>query len=225
MRKKSVISLLTLVTSLTLTACSFQFSKPENTLQVPDQVQQITVELGNELSDIIDSTDFTDSDALDQMTTEVTEWAKEYAETDINLSEFQKATLVRVVDGDTIVVDIEGEEYKVKLIGIDTPESVASQEYLDKTGKENSLAGMEASDFTKEILRNTTTVYLQKDISETDKYGRLLRYVWLEIPNNSNDIDEISTKMLNGILLKEGVANVATYPPDVAHENDFLTLE
>lgn len=225
MRKKSVISLLTLVTSLTLTACSFQFSKPENTLQVPDQVQQITVELGNELSDIIDSTDFTDSDALNQMTTEVTEWAKEYAETDINLSEFQKATLVRVVDGDTIVVDIEEEEYKVRLIGIDTPESVASQEYLDKTGKENSLAGMEASDFTKEILRNTTTVYLQKDISETDKYGRLLRYVWLEIPNNSNDIDEISTKMLNGILLKEGVANVATYPPDVAHENDFLALE
>lgn len=76
MRKKSVISLLTLVTSLTLTACSFQFSTPRDFPQVPDQVQEISVELGKEISDIVDSTDFTDADQLDQMTTEVVEWAK-----------------------------------------------------------------------------------------------------------------------------------------------------
>ena len=172
MRKKSVISLLTLVTSLTLTACSFQFSTPKDFPQVPEQVQEISVELGKEISDIVDSTDFTNADQLDQMTTEVVEWAKDYAETEEAIAEFQKATLVRVVDGDTIVVEIDGEEYKVRLIGIDTPESVASEEYLEKTGKENSQAGKDASAFTKEILKNTTTVYLEKDISETDKYGR-----------------------------------------------------
>ena len=112
MRKKSVISLLTLVTSLTLTACSFQFSTPKDFPQVPDQVQEISVELGKEISDIVDSTDFTDADQLDQMTTEVVEWAKDYAETEESISEFQKATLMRVVDGDTIVVEIDGEEYK-----------------------------------------------------------------------------------------------------------------
>ncbi len=225
MRKKSVISLLTLVTSLTLTACSFQFSTPKDFPQVPDQVQEISVELGKEISDIVDSTDFTDADQLDQMTTEVVEWAKDYAETEESISEFQKATLMRVVDGDTIVVEIDGEEYKVRLIGINTPESVASEEYLEKTGKENSQAGKDASAFTKEILKNTTTVYLEKDISETDKYGRLLRYVWLEIPTNTDDLEEISTKMLNAILVKEGVANIATYEPDTAHEDDFLQLD
>ena len=159
------------------------------------------------------------------MATEVVEWAKDYAETEESISEFQKATLMRVVDGDTIVVEIDGEEYKVRLIGINTPESVASEEYLEKTGKENSQAGKDASEFTKEILKNTTTVYLEKDISETDKYGRLLRYVWLEIPTNADDLEEISTKMLNAILVKEGVANIATYEPDTAHEEDFLQLD
>ena len=217
MRKKSVISLLTFVTSLTLTACSFP--------QVPDHVQEISVELGKEISDIVDSTDFTDADQLDQMTTEVVEWAKDYAGTEEAISEFQKATLMRVVDGDTIVVEIDGEEYKVRLIGINTPESVASEEYLNKTGKENSQAGKDASEFTKEILKNTMTVYLEKDISETDKYGRLLRYVWLEMPANADDLEEISTKMLNAILVKEGVANITTYEPDVKYENDFQMLE
>lgn len=224
MKKKTVISLLTIMTSLTMTACNLQFSRENNTLQVTDNILTISIENGRELSNIIDSTDFKKTDDLEQMSKEITEWADNYAEAEESLSEFQKATLIRVVDGDTIVVELEGEEYKVRLIGIDTPESVASEEYLKKTGKENSQEGIIASDFTKNILKDIETVYLEKDVSETDRYGRLLRYVWLEIPDNPSSIEEISTKMLNGILVWEGVANVATYAPDIAHADDFQYL-
>jgi micrococcal nuclease len=112
----------------------------------------------------------------------------------------------------------------VRLIGVDTPESVASQEYLDRTGKENTEEGKSASEYTKDILADYDTVYLQSDTSDTDRYGRLLRYVWLEVPEDDFDLGEISTKMLNGILVYHGVANVATYKPDTAHQADFEYL-
>lgn len=137
---------------------------------------------------------------------------------------FQPAALVRVVDGDTIVVEISGDEYKVRLIGIDAPESVASGQYLEMTGKENTQEGEMVSDFVKNLLAGTATVYLQKDMSDTDRYGRLLRYVWLEIPDDDKDIEEISSKMLNGILVREGLAVPAAYAPDTAHQADFEYL-
>lgn len=137
---------------------------------------------------------------------------------------YQPATLVRVVDGDTLAVDISGDEYRVRLIGIDTPESVASSQYLEMTGKENTQDGELASNFVKNLLTDTETVYLQKDVSDTDRYGRLLRYVWLEIPDDDRDIEEVSSKMLNGILVSEGIAVPAAYPPDTAHQADFEYL-
>lgn len=221
MKRKPVIALLSLVTSLTLTACSFQFSTPEETVQVPDIVNTIHIDVAEEISDIIDNADLSTEEGLESLVSEVTEWADSYAEDSVYLEEFQKATLVRVVDGDTIVVDIEGEEYKVRLIGINTPESVASQEYLDRTGKENTEEGKSASDYTKKLLENVETVYLEKDVSETDRYDRFLRYVWLEMPEDKENINEIATKMLNGLLLLERVAEPATYEPDTAYEEDF----
>ena len=138
-------------------------------------------------------------------------------ESNDNQTEFQEASLVRVVDGDTLVVEIEGTDYKVRLIGVNTPESVAPESYQ----VENTEEGVLASDYVKTLLENTTTVYLEKDVSETDKYDRLLRYVWLEIPEDSENINEISTKMLNGILLLDKVAEVATYEPDVKYVEQF----
>ena len=161
---------------------------------------------------------------LDTMADVVSNWFGNDAKESEDFGEFQTAKLVRVVDGDTIVVDIFGEEVKVRLIGIDTPESVASQIYLDRTGKENTREGENASDYVKSLLANTETVYLQKDVSDTDRYGRLLRYVWLEIPEDEKDIKEISTKMLNGILVWEGIAEPAAYAPDTAHQEDFEYL-
>jgi micrococcal nuclease len=110
-----------------------------------------------------------------------------------------EATVVRVIDGDTIEVDIEGKLYTVRYIGIDTPE-------VGRPGAE------EATAFNAQLVSGKT-VYLEKDVSETDRYGRLLRYVWVE------------EAMVNAILVTNGYAQVATYPPDVKYQQDFLELQ
>ena len=136
-----------------------------------------------------------------------------------NNEELQQATVERVVDGDTIIVDLDGVEQRVRLIGIDTPESVHPDE------SRNSEAGDVASDFTKSIVKQGDTVYLQKDVSDTDKYDRLLRYVWLEKPADVNDESEIKSKMLNAILVVEGYAEPKEYEPDTAYADTFERLE
>ena len=122
-------------------------------------------------------------------------------------------TVTRVIDGDTIEVEMRGETYKVRLIGINTPESTTKIEPY----------GKEASNFTKSQLLGKK-VYLEKDVSETDKYGRLLRYVWLKKPSEPTD-SEIRTKMFNAILVLEGYAQAATYPPDVKYAEYFAKYE
>lgn len=133
---------------------------------------------------------------------------------------FEEAKLIRVIDGDTVEVELNNTQYSVRLIGINTPESVAPDSYKTK----NSIEGTEASNTVKDILSDVKTVYLQKDVSDTDKYDRLLRYVWLEKPNDENDINEISTKMLNAILIDKGIAEIATYKPDTKYEWAFKEL-
>lgn len=194
MKRKNIRALITIVTLLAMIICGLHFS-------------------GREIGNL-----------LDTMAAAASNWLGSNAEESKDFGEFQAAELVRVVDGDTIVVDISGEEVKVRLIGIDTPESVASSKYLEKTGKENTKEGENASDFVKNMLAGTETVYLQKDVSDTDRYGRLLRYVWLRLPEDDKDIEEVSTKMLNGILVWEGIAEPAAYAPDTAHQEDFEYL-
>lgn len=133
---------------------------------------------------------------------------------------FEEAKLIRVIDGDTIEVELNNTQYSVRLIGINTPESVAPDSYKTK----NSIEGTEASNTVKDMLSGVETLYLQKDVSDTDKYDRLLRYVWLEKPNDENDINEISTKMLNAILVDKGIAEIATYKPDIKYEWAFKEL-
>ena len=127
----------------------------------------------------------------------------------ISKENFVEVKVKRIVDGDTIVVTLNNKDEKVRLIGVNTPESTTKIETF----------GKEASNYTKDKLTNKT-VYLEKDVSQTDKYGRLLRYVWLEIPNQITE-DEIKKKMFNAILVLEGYAQVATYPPDVKYV-DYL---
>lgn len=113
-----------------------------------------------------------------------------------------EARLVRVVDGDTIVVSLSGREATVRYIGMDTPETVKPGTPVQWMGKEASAAN------TSELALGGGTVYLQKDVSETDRYGRLLRYVWIRTDG--------AYRMVNLELLRLGVARVATFPPDVA---------
>ena len=78
----------------------------------------------------------------------------------------------RVIDGDTIGVKVSGSHWRVRYIGIDCPETVHPTEPVGWMGPE----AVEAN----QSLVGGKTVYLEKDVSETDKYGRLLRYAFLD---------------------------------------------
>lgn len=129
-----------------------------------------------------------------------------------NYENFVKVHVSKIIDGDTIEIVKDSKKYKLRLIGIDTPEYTSKIEYY----------GKEATEYTKSVLMDTD-IYIEKDISETDKYGRLLRYVWLDIPVDFS-VKEIQSKMFNGILLINGYASQATYPPDVKYSKEFKEL-
>ncbi|CAN5649822.1 thermonuclease family protein [soil metagenome] len=131
---------------------------------------------------------------------------------------YEIAEVTRIVDGDTVEVRITersdgrgagraeiGGTYSVRLIGIDTPESV-------KPGSPVECFGREASAAAKALLGGQT-VTLVKDVEETDRYERLLRYVYL------------GEEMVNARLVLNGYASAYTYPPNVRHSELFVALE
>jgi micrococcal nuclease len=119
-----------------------------------------------------------------------------------------RADVINVTDGDTIIVrSDEYGESKVRLIGIDTPESVSPDP------KKNVPFGAAAFTYTKETLLGKT-VLLTFDIQEYDRYGRLLCYVYLT-----------DGTLFNEELVRKGYARVYTVPPNVAHESEFLDAQ
>lgn len=114
-------------------------------------------------------------------------------------------TVTRVIDGDTIVVSQGDKSYRVRYIGVDTPE-------LSRDNQVAECLADEARAFNEELVLGQV-VRLEKDISETDKYDRLLRYVYV------NDV------LVNAELLSSGFATILTIPPDVARAEDFKALE
>lgn len=121
--------------------------------------------------------------------------------------EGERALVTRVVDGDTIVVN---DKLTVRFVGMDTPETVDPRRPVGCFGKE-------ASDETKKLLSGKTVI-LQKDTSETDKYGRLLRLIYLPLEDGR-------ILFVNDYLVREGFAKVKTYRPDVKFESQFLEAE
>ncbi len=131
---------------------------------------------------------------------------------------FEEAKVLRVVDGDTIEIDRGRGKEKVRFVLVNTPETVHPKKGAEFYGKE-------ASNFTKSQLTGKT-VYLQKDTSDTDRYGRLLRYIWIERPSSDNPSnEEIKSKCFNAILLADGYANLSTFPPDVKYVDLFRQIE
>lgn len=80
-------------------------------------------------------------------------------------------TVVHLVDGDTLDVEIDGHAERVRLLGVDTPESVARD-------RPNECYGAEASARLAELVPVGTAVHLERDRVARDRYGRLLAYVW-----------------------------------------------
>lgn len=153
-----------------------------------------------------------DIDDLVKTGKEVAKVAKEisaYLENQ-KVNDLEVATVERVVDGDTIEVKIDGEKFKVRLIGVDTPETKHPRKPVEPYGKE-------ASEYTKKKL-DGKKVYLEKDVSDTDRYGRLLRYVWLKKPDKDKKLTEEMLKdNFNLTLVKEGYGKSSTFPPDVKY--------
>lgn len=111
----------------------------------------------------------------------------------------EPATLVRVVDGDTVVVRVGGREERVRLIGIDTPER-------------DECFFRQASDHLARLL-GAGPLRLVRDVSERDRYGRLLRYLWA------------GGVFVNARMVADGYAHASTFPPDVAHAEELRGLQ
>lgn len=133
-------------------------------------------------------------------------------------AKFTKARVVDVIDGDTIVVQwLAGPRLpstRVRLIGVDAP----------AVGKQAEPYGQQAAGFTRKHLKGKV-VWLEKDVSEKDKYGRALRYVWLSQPPAKPSASVARKHMFNARLVAEGYARVWTVPPDVRYASLFLALE
>ena len=121
--------------------------------------------------------------------------------------EGERVLVTKVVDGDTIQVN--GNQ-TVRFIGIDTPETKDPRRPVGCFGKE-------ASNKTKELLFGKEVI-LQKDVSDTDKYQRILRYVFLPLEDGT-------ILFVNDYLVREGFATVYTYPPDVKYEERLREAE
>jgi micrococcal nuclease len=118
------------------------------------------------------------------------------------------ATVDRVVDGDTIVADINGTRERVRLLGIDTPESVAET-------RPDQCYGVEASDYLKALLPKGTEITLIRDKEVRDQYDRLLAYV----------IRSDDQLFVNLDLLLQGYAGVLIYSPNDYYEALFTEAE
>jgi micrococcal nuclease len=119
-----------------------------------------------------------------------------------------QAQVANVVDGDTFDVIINGGKQRLRIIGVDAPE----------THGQPICYGAEAAAKAQSLIDQAGgKVYLEKDVSETDKYGRILRYMWLNLPEGR--------KILNAEMVKEGYAQVSTSPPDVKYQQLFVEAE
>jgi len=188
----TIIGLFTLFFGSTWVAAMSSPSRPQETK--PEEVKQVS------------QIDYNESQAtkpVEESTSSTPTFKPQTAPANKNIV---LARVTEVVDGDTIKVDLGNGNIKtVRYIGIDTPETVDPRKPVQCFGKE-------ASNKNKEIVGNNT-VGLEKDVSETDKYGRLLRYVY------AGDL------LVNQQLVTEGYAISSSYPPDIKYQDKFRQAE
>lgn len=129
----------------------------------------------------------------------------------IPAGETEIARVARVIDGDTIELS---DGRRVRYIGIDTPE----------LGDGRTAVACFAKEATEENKRQVEgkTVRLEKDISELDRYGRILRYVFIGDGTDQVVHPEV---FINDHLVRQGFARVATFPPDVRYQEQFLDAQ
>lgn len=126
----------------------------------------------------------------------------------IQSKKFTECKVARVIDGDTIVISLEGKQKKLRYLGIDTPE-------LNNSKKLTEYFAKEALEYNKALVENKT-LWLEFDVRKSDKYGRLLAYAYLA-PRG--------IAMIDAILVSQGFAQILTIPPNVKYTELFQELQ
>ncbi len=119
----------------------------------------------------------------------------------------QPVVLVEVTDGDTIRVEVDGREEPVRLILIDAPET------RDPNNPPECF-GQEATTYLSWLLSLGGDLHLEMDVSDRDRFGRLLRYVWLDFGGGE-------VYLVNEALVRAGYAAFSTFPPDVKYVEEI----
>lgn len=112
----------------------------------------------------------------------------------------------RVVDGDTVVVEVGGERERVRLLRIDTPE-------LARDGEPAECLAQEAAAALDALLPPGEPVLLALDVERRDRFGRLLAHVWSR------------ATWVNAQMLRDGYAQVVTFPPNTAFDTEVLAAQ
>ena len=129
------------------------------------------------------------------------------------------ASVVRVVDGDTLEIRAGSRTERVRLIGVDAPESSPNEKALrdaSRSGKDVAVItamGKEAAAFTRRYLAGRRAVGLEYGVQPYDRYGRALAYVW------------VGPEMFNVVIVREGYATAYTVPPNVRYASLFAACE
>ena len=118
-----------------------------------------------------------------------------------------RAVVVKVVDGDTLDVDLSGSTVRVRLLGIDTPETVDENRPVQ-------CFGHEASSYLAQLLPRGSTVRLERDVEARDRYGRLLAYLYR--------VDD--GLFVNAALIEGGYATTLSIAPNTMRAHDFEVL-
>jgi len=114
-------------------------------------------------------------------------------------------TILKVVDGDTVDIEIDGHTERVRLIGVNTPETKHPTKPIE-------CFGPEASAYLTQLLPKGTTVRIERDVEARDRYGRMLLYLYL----GSNDL------FINLDLVARGYGTPMSIEPNTFHRNDFV---
>lgn len=126
----------------------------------------------------------------------------------VDISTLEVWRIERVVDGDTVIVRKDGTRDRLRLLGIDAPESSSNPDLSRQTEE-----GDVVSDLVKSLVTGRD-VYVEFDQAPRDQYGRLLAYIWLD-----GDV------MLNESLVFSGLVDVVRFPPNTAYYRYFLRLK
>ena len=119
----------------------------------------------------------------------------------------ERAVVTRVIDGDTIVVRVDGREERVRYIGVDAPELAG-----DRSGERAECGGEQARAANEDLVAGAT-VELERDVSDRDRFGRLLRHVW------------VNGGLVSEELAREGFVEARSYPPDTGRDGQLDAAE